>query len=263
MAIKENHTKGRWAIFFDIEGFAHLEESKMHNSFDLLISTIYKIGTKVYPNSPERLFVHHIGGDSIIIVSDFSEKDLSRPISIAIVLQRVLIANNYIGKAGISIGDFADISSCWPKFYNLVKKNLPKTHTELGSFPEQYDRKKIHMGNGLITLIPVLGTSLIKSYKAQNKGPSGPNIIIPFEFNEKIPSKYSTYKLENNYSLIYWIDASSEIINEICEKINKPELKDFDFIKKNFDKYLSTYRSNGVSKEWIKNANKLRKNIKC
>ena len=80
MTLEESYTKGRWAIFFDIEGFAHFDESKMYSSFDLLISTIYKIATKVYPNSPERLFVHHIGGDSIIIVSDFSENDLSRPI---------------------------------------------------------------------------------------------------------------------------------------------------------------------------------------
>ena len=258
MTLEEIHTQERWAIYFDIEGFTHFKESKMYSSFDLLISTIYKIATKVYPTSPKRLFVHHIGGDSIIIVSDFSEKDLSRPISIAIVLQRILITNNYIGKAGISIGDFADISSCWTKFYNLVEEDLTNKHIVLGSFQEKYNRNKINLGEGLITLKPTLGTSLINSYKAQSKGPSGPNIIIPFELNERIPSEYSTYKLENNYSLINWIDASSEQIDLICNKIEEPKLLDIGYIQKNFKEYLECL-SEGASEQWITNAKKLRR----
>jgi hypothetical protein len=255
MNYKVNAINERWSLFFDIEGFSNFNKMKRYRSFDLLISTIYKIGSQVYPNSPDRLFVHHIGGDSIIIVSDFSEEDLLRPISIAIVLQRILIANNYIGKAGISVGDFADVSGTWTNFYKLVEKDLPKKEVLGDLITEEYDKHKIFLGDGLITLIPVLGDSLVNSYKTQKNGPRGPNIIVSNVIEEKVPQKYVKYKTKF-YTLINWVSISSTQVDSICNKIGESKLLDTDFIQKKYENYLNRIE-NDVSNEWLENAKKL------
>ena len=86
----------RRAIFIDIEGFSHFKtDNEFYRSVETILSTIYLIGSKVYNKSPERLFVHHIGGDGFLIVSDFAEKDLSRPIAITTILLRSLVLNGF------------------------------------------------------------------------------------------------------------------------------------------------------------------------
>jgi len=255
MNYKVNAENERWSIFFDIEGFSNFDKMKRYRSFDLLISTIYKIGSKVYPNSPERLFVHHIGGDSIIIVSDFSEEDLTRPISIAIVLQRMLIVNNYIGKAGIALGDFADISGTWTNFYKLVEKDLPKKEVLGDLIPVKYDKSKIFLGDGIITLIPVLGDSLVNSYKTQNNGPKCPNIIVSNINERKIPNNFIKYRSEF-YTLINWVNISSIEIDKICNKMGEYKLLDTGFIHKKYKNYLNGIE-NDVSYKWLENAKKL------
>ncbi len=224
-----------------------------------MISTIYKISKEVYPNSPERLFVHHIGGDSLVIVSDFAEKDLSRPISIAVVIQRVLLVNGYIGKVGISIGDFADITGCWNRFYKLVENDLPKKECEGELSPIPYEKDKIDIGDGLMTLIPVLGTGLINSYNALNKGPSGPNIIIPNFLRDKIPLAYikNNWIIKHgNYIVIKWIGLQTEFINNMCDLIDFNNLKIVSDIRSKFINYIIN-NLEYLSEKWLKNAKKL------
>jgi len=200
--ISENIDNGRWSIFVDIEGFSYFSESDIYRSFQVLLETIYPIGKNVFPDLPNRLFVHQIGGDGLLIVSELPEKDLSRPISIAVILLRALVHNGFLGKVGISIGDFADISSCWPNFYKLVEADTPKIENELGIFPESYYRKTISLGRGILTLFPVIGTCLINSYKTKDNGPKGPNLIIDGKLKYKIPSLFHIYYDKNQNMLM-------------------------------------------------------------
>ena len=63
----------RWCVFVDILGFSQIweaEQSKALLALRVLMAAIYRIGTRVYPDEGERLFVHHMG-DGFAIVSDF------------------------------------------------------------------------------------------------------------------------------------------------------------------------------------------------
>ena len=73
----------RWCIFVDILGFSQLweaEQLKALHSLRELMKAIHRIGTRVYPDEEERLFVHHMG-DGFAIVSDFGEASFERPLS--------------------------------------------------------------------------------------------------------------------------------------------------------------------------------------
>ena len=254
--ISRNIYYGRWSIFIDIEGFSYFSESDIYRSFQVLLETIYPIGKNVFPDLPNRLFVHQIGGDGLLIVSELPEKDLSRPISIAVILLRALAHNGFLGKVGISIGDFADISSCWPNFYKLVDNNISKIENELGIFHRSYDRKTISLGEGFLTLFPVMGSCLINSYKTKDNGPKGPNLIIGSKLKNKIPSSSHTKENKNGFILINWLSENSNLINEITEKICKREYTDIEKTNSCYKNYLLN-KSEGTSKLWLKNAKKL------
>ena len=72
---------GRWAINIDLEGFGNLydKEDLVLLSLCELMEGIFRIGTQYYPEPPDRIFAHQIG-DGFIIVSDFPEDTLDRPV---------------------------------------------------------------------------------------------------------------------------------------------------------------------------------------
>lgn len=80
---------GRWAINIDLEGFGHLydKEDLVLLSLCELMEGIYRIGVRYYPESPDRIFAHQLG-DGFVIVSDFPEDTLDRPVAIALSLLR-------------------------------------------------------------------------------------------------------------------------------------------------------------------------------
>jgi len=77
----------RWAVFLDIEGISKIfpeNELRLYVPFDAMLDALCRICVNVYPESPFRLFSHQVGGDGLIIVSEFSEGKPEVPISIAV-----------------------------------------------------------------------------------------------------------------------------------------------------------------------------------
>lgn len=246
----------RWAIFIDIEGFSHFQDEKdFYLSIDNLLCNLYLIGSKVYPNEPDRLFIHQMGGDGFLIVSSFPEKDLSRPIAIASILLRSIILNGYIGKAGISVGNFADISGCWPKYYELIEKDLPKQEVLGDWYPIEYNRNRIFIGEGIITTISLMGYALLKSYKTQSKGPKGPLLIIDGTLKDMIPEEM-IMKNSKDFILVNWIQLENKQISHIAEGLNRKELIDIKLISEKYSEYLKS-KSDVVSDIWMSNAKEL------
>jgi hypothetical protein len=67
-------TARRWCIYIDILGFSaswEREELKALDSLGNLMQAIYRIGTRMYSEEGDRLFVHHLG-DGFAIVSEFA-----------------------------------------------------------------------------------------------------------------------------------------------------------------------------------------------
>ena len=127
-----------------------------------MLGALCAIATKVFPESPLRLFAHQIGGDGIVIVSDFEETSSERFISIAVILMRVLLMNGRVGKAGISTGTFFSIEGCMPSL-----RELPKASDAAYG-----------LGAGLLTTLKVMGTALINSHRFAENPPRGSRLAV-------------------------------------------------------------------------------------
>jgi hypothetical protein len=117
---------------------------------------IYQIGCQCYPDSPDRIFAHQLG-DGFIIVTDFDSDSLDVPIAISVALMRHVAAGGRFASAAISTGGFSDIAGCYPR-------SVRKAIEEDGRVP---------MGSGILTVLPVMGTALIRAYGVSKKAPSG------------------------------------------------------------------------------------------
>jgi hypothetical protein len=115
----------RWSIWIDVEGFSNRykeDSSQAIVSLNELMSSLYRIGVHIFSESPDRLFIHQFG-DGFIVVSDFPEREPTRPIEICIAIMRHLLKRGVATKAAISAGDWGDISSCYPEEVSSVTQD--------------------------------------------------------------------------------------------------------------------------------------------
>ncbi len=206
--LSENGTtmSQRWCIYIDILGFSHFwgDEVNWEALYPLgeLMRALFRIGTKVYPNDDDRLFVHQMG-DGFAIVSNFGEYSLERPISIAIALMRHVAAST--GKftaATIAEGEFGDIQGCYPREVMDCSCN-----------------GLVRLGRGLMTLSTVLGTTFIRAYGLHNKAPSGPFLTVSDCRRNRVPDGLSVRTAKDDLSTrllsIDWVRAEMPLLKKI------------------------------------------------
>jgi len=198
---------GRWGINIDIEGFStNYEHSENRKTFAIwaireLIDAIYKVGTLCFPGDPDRnysdrIFAHQFG-DGFIICSDYPEADATRAISIASAIMRHMIIKGFATKAAISAGDMSDIKGCYP---NAVRDTNDDT---------------VHLGMGLMTIIPVMGTALTKAHKLAGKQ-SGAVLILDHKLlSLGLPEGVDLRGEHCN--CIDWISANLPLSNKIAK----------------------------------------------
>jgi hypothetical protein len=223
---------GRWAIHIDLEGFGHLydKEDSVLLSLGELMKGIFQIGTQYYPESPDRIFAHQLG-DGFIIVSDFPEKTLERPVSITLSLLRHVASSGQYAKATISDGGFADILSCYPS-----------SVTEAA----EHD-KSVRLGRGVMTLFPVMGTALIRVISVAKKCPSGPLLALAIENRNRIPEKLVVHEVPSEGIIIIdWIHSENNLARDIASKsqLNWP---DTSIVSAQLREYCKTQQ---VKEEW-------------
>ena len=199
---KQHTCPMRWCIFVDLIGFSQLwesEQEKALHSLGELILAIYRIGTHVYGDQGERLFVHHLG-DGFAIVSEFGEASFERPLGIATTLMRHVASTGMFAAAAVAEGDFSDITGCYP---NEVMKDCD-------------DGNVVRLGEGLMTLSSVMGTAFIRAYGLNDDTPSGPFVVVSAEHERRIPSEFefrSTQgKREKGLLSIDWLRAESPAV---------------------------------------------------
>ena len=166
----------RWCVFVDILGFSQLWETRQWKALHALrelMGAIYRIGTRMYPNEGERLFVHHIG-DGFAIVSDFGEASFERPLAIASALMRHMASTGTFAAAAIAEGEFSDITGCYPE---EIMKDCEDGHV-------------VRLNAGLMTLSPVMGTAFIRAYRLNDEAPSGPFVIVSEEHGDRVPGGF-------------------------------------------------------------------------
>ena len=189
----------RWAIWIDIEGFSQLfriDESRAIFALGALMKALYKIGFCVFSGEGERLFIHQFG-DGFVIVSDFSEDSPNRPIGICIAIMRHLLSKGIAGKASISGGSFADISGCYPQIVLEASQ----------------DRRHVKIGNGVMTILPIMGTALIAAHNLAKKRHGSVLLFDPLVFDSQ-PNGVIVHA--GQPTVIDWIHSDPSIVAEIC-----------------------------------------------
>jgi hypothetical protein len=230
-----NLSRNRWAIFIDLEGFSALydKEDLVLLSLGELMEGIYNIGCNYFPESPDRLFAHQLG-DGFVIVSEFHEDSLDRPISIAISLLRHVASSGRFAKASISEGQFSDIPSCYPSTVT----------NSLGS------DKRVRIGSGIMTIFPVMGTALIRAFSIGKNSPSGPMLAVAAAETERIPAGLVMHEISSqDIVLVDWIHSHTELSEKITERagLRSPTAEKLTEILHNY------CHSQNIKEEWKAN----------
>ncbi len=195
----------KWVLFIDVEGFSSIYRRNKAEATSLLsglMSDLYCIGTKVYPDDKERLFVYQFS-DGFVVSPDFNG-EIDRPITIAIVLMRLTLLRKGVLRAAISYGEMGDILSDYPEEVIKVYKNGP-----------------VPLGRGVMTINPLMGDALINVYKLASAEPKGPLLILDKDFVKNVKNtNFIIYDIDG-YSCVNWIHSEIDLANEILKRIGR------------------------------------------
>jgi hypothetical protein len=141
----------RWGIWIDVEGFSNLWSAGdlALRGLTRLTSMIFAIGTRCFPEEPERLFAHQIG-DGFYVASDFHELSLDRCAAIAVALMRGMTDIGCVARAAIAEGGLEDYSGCRPREVRAMAVRHGDTDV-------------VSMEAGLMTLQAVMGQGIINA----------------------------------------------------------------------------------------------------
>jgi hypothetical protein len=191
----------RWSIYIDIEGFGVLydRETTVLEALGDLMEGIHAIGTRVYPESPDRLFAYQTG-DGFIVVSEFGASSLEMPISIAIALLRHVAARGRFAKASLGEGELADIWGCYPR--SIREARHPDDSVSLGS--------------GFMTIFPVMGTALIDAVGVAKRSPSGCLLTLESGKRSRLPAECVIREVEGGEVVsIDWIHSDLPLVDRL------------------------------------------------
>jgi len=244
-----NRMEDRWGLYIDIEGFSHRYSRNPSDalfSLGCLAGDLFKIGK--YFTDPERLFIHQFG-DGFLILSYFSKNSLNLPLSIAVSLMQSMLLRGREGggvcRAGISTGDFADITGCLP--------------TEI-TRDKSFRQRSVAIGDGLMTLIPVMGSALINPFKLQSKGPKGPLLFVDASLDRFLPSEGVSILRQSEEALqIDWVHCQLPMVEDLLgclrggtESLHVPA----KLLEKQLTNYIHIHKNN-VSDEWVSETQRL------
>lgn len=190
----------RWSIYIDVEGFSEIyryQQGRAIQALGDLMEALFLVASKKFPTAPERLYIHQFG-DGFVVVSDFMEPHPQRPIAICLAVMRHLLSRGVATKAVISGGDFADISSCYPEAVLAASNN----------------RRHVDIGDGVMTITPVMGMALIAPYKLANRRSGAVLLLDPLIF----ASLPATITVRAGYpAVIDWIHSDIPDVNEVSD----------------------------------------------
>jgi len=220
----------RWSVWIDVEGFSDLfqhDQTQALIALGHLMESIYRVGSTIYSRDPDRLFAHQFG-DGFVIVSNFPEESAERPVSLAISLLRHLIAQGIACKAAVSCGGFADIGGCYPDY--VLRKSR--------------DRHLIDLGDGLMTINPVMGTALIASHKLASRH-RGAVLVL----DDQCFQTSELGIIRRHSPIIDWIHSELPLVRRISEEASLTYL-DPESAEKSLRGYIQT-QGTSLDEEWV------------
>jgi len=235
----------RWSIYIDIEGFSALygQEDQILQSLGVLAEGILFIGRKCYPKTPERLFAHQTG-DGFIIVREFGAEMLEQPLAIAMALLRHVAASGRFAKAAISQGEFTDVRGCYPSSVRDAAR----------------DNGHLDLGEGLMTLFPVMGMALIRAFKLAENSPSGPLLTVATTERHRIPDGVVVRETNNpDVISIDWIHSPLPLAESLARtaRLNSPPV---DHLESALRSYCHEQK---LKPDWVSNVGTLLGILEC
>ena len=214
----------RWAIYIDIEGFSALYPKGNDALWALnkLMLAVHRIGTVVFPETPDRLFAHQLG-DGFLIVSDFHEENLERAGAIVIFLMKYIASFGVFTRGAIAEGGLSGITGCYAD--------------EVMDSCQRGDLSTANMGAGLMTIFPVMGTALINAVGIDKLSPKGPLLTMPSEYKRRLSERFITTKVPRNEIIsVDWVHTELELLSKISDKthLKYPSSKALEDLLKNY-----------------------------
>ncbi|MBN1380614.1 MAG: hypothetical protein JXA41_02945 [Deltaproteobacteria bacterium] len=185
---------------------------------------IYFVGNNWCLNPPEKIFAHQYGAGFIIVGEDVRDT-IEVPIILAVTLMQKVLLSGGIARAVIAAGDSDDHRGCFPPCI----RNL-----STGS-------NCFHLGRGVMTTFPAMGTALIRTVNLAKTAPAGGLLIIHESLRTRIPREMRPTTTGNQDLMsIDWIHTKVKALEQvqrlagipgICPSGLEDQLK--DYIKKN------------------------------
>ncbi len=190
----------RPAVFIDVEGFGSLYGNESADSLwglsDLMEGVII-IGRGAPEAGLARIFAHQFG-DGFVITEDCNG-GVGRMAAVAIALhQFVLIKSRHFCRSALEKGGLSDVMGCYPKAV-----------TESGG-------STVMLGEGLLTITPVIGTALIKTYKLLGDH-RGSVAVVPAHYRNELEHGIVAIE-ENGVLYLNWIESVSDTLDR-CRHI--------------------------------------------
>lgn len=233
----ENQSNDHWAIWIDVEGFSQrwiAQPLSPLRQLGVILDTIRRIGSEVYPEHGERLFVHQ-AGDGVVIVSDFDEPTLKRPAAIAQLLLQQVACNGGVAKAAISKGAFSDISGCYPR--------------SLRDATDLYGH--VEIGFGRMMTFTVMGTALIHAHNLHTRI-SGSLLLVEPDFADALPRDVLQAPTDQGAVVVDWVHSDFPLLGELYGSlgIRRPSP---DELQNHFALYLDQHAAS-LPDDWRDNS---------
>ncbi len=231
-----------WSILLDVEGFSASYAEDQAEALVLLgrlMEAVHAVGCTTLAMEPDRLFAHQVG-DGFIVVPSFGEESLEKPVTLAIVALRHVLAGGGTARAALSTGGFADIQGCYPR--HVMEARLD-------------DDLVLGMGEGLMTIFPVMGAALINSYRLGSRAPRGALFVADQALAPFLPDWINQIPLEDSEQTLVldWVHAHDNCIDQMAGAAQLDHLSRDDC-----DRRLLDYVENcSASGEWKTNTGTL------
>lgn len=228
----------RWALYLDVEGFGSKWDETTMDAFrgiNTLMECIFRIGTRCYPEPPNRIFAHQFG-DGFLVASDFHEVALDRAALIGVALLRQMLAIGETAKCALDEGETSDIANCYP---DCIRS--------------QYNQGHISLGAGLMTITPIMGSGLIRTSSIHKKV-SGPLLLMRRALSERLSATFMRTDIpESELMSVNWLQGEPVGLDILQRRANLSQAGESERLAR-LRQYI--VESPGLSLNWRTNAEK-------